>query len=253
MGLDGLCVSHAGVAVELRVPVEPCRRPCARGRAVGWTDWNLVLDTSGGPNHLKNLCDANIIVDAKGEIGDEILIKQASYYYMGHFSRYLPPGSKRIGMYNGVEPETPQLVAGDVKNGQALLFAPCDGNDAQKWQLDGDSLIIRGTNDAESSDGFEHGGMCMDAVVGGWVPGKLQVAQCTPRKPAEVAAAEFKVLPVAGGSQIVHTATGTCVTTTPANGGAVGLDPGVKVRLVVPPSLPASCPHQCLPMAPPAA
>ena len=29
------------------------------------TSWNLVLALSvdGGPNHLKNLCDANIIID----------------------------------------------------------------------------------------------------------------------------------------------------------------------------------------------
>ena len=26
---------------------------------VGWTDWNLILDTTGGPNHLGNKYDAN--------------------------------------------------------------------------------------------------------------------------------------------------------------------------------------------------
>ena len=28
-----------------------------------------------------------------------------------------------------------------IKNQQALLFAPCDGNDVQKWTLDGSSLL----------------------------------------------------------------------------------------------------------------
>ena len=29
----------------------------------GWTDWNLILDPTGGPNHLGNRCDANLIAD----------------------------------------------------------------------------------------------------------------------------------------------------------------------------------------------
>ena len=53
-----------------------------------------------GPNHLKNNCDANIIVDAGNTLGNGELIKQASFYYMGHFSRYfqvtLPPYLPRI-------------------------------------------------------------------------------------------------------------------------------------------------------------
>jgi len=24
--------------------------------AVGWTDWNILLDETGGPNHVKNFC-----------------------------------------------------------------------------------------------------------------------------------------------------------------------------------------------------
>ena len=32
--------------------------------AIGWTDWNLVLGTDGGPNHLKNLCAAVPLVPA---------------------------------------------------------------------------------------------------------------------------------------------------------------------------------------------
>ena len=31
--------------------------------AVGWTDWNLLLDHTGGPNHLGNVCDAPIVVN----------------------------------------------------------------------------------------------------------------------------------------------------------------------------------------------
>ena len=58
----------------------------------GWMDWNLVLDTQGGPNHVGNYCSAPIIIDT----ASDALLRQSSYYYMGHFSRFIRPGAKRI-------------------------------------------------------------------------------------------------------------------------------------------------------------
>lgn len=59
---------------------------------VGWIDWNLLLDTTGGPNHVGNLCSAPILADtATGE-----LHYQSSYYAIGHFSRFVQPGARRI-------------------------------------------------------------------------------------------------------------------------------------------------------------
>ncbi len=58
----------------------------------GYIDWNLFLDNTGGPNHVNNLCDAPIIVD----IFPQKLIHQSSYYYIGHFSKYIRPASRRI-------------------------------------------------------------------------------------------------------------------------------------------------------------
>ena len=55
-------------------------------------DWNLVLNQKGGPNHTGNYCDAPILCDVKR---NEIK-KQLSYTYLGHFSKYLLPGAKRI-------------------------------------------------------------------------------------------------------------------------------------------------------------
>lgn len=59
---------------------------------VGWVDWNLVLDENGGPNHVGNLCSAPIIVDT---ISEEVLY-QSSYFYIGHFSRFIRPGARRV-------------------------------------------------------------------------------------------------------------------------------------------------------------
>ena len=56
-------------------------------------DWTLLLDENGGPNHVGNLCDAPIMVDTKN---GEIYIHD-SYYYIGHFSKYVQNGAKRIG------------------------------------------------------------------------------------------------------------------------------------------------------------
>jgi len=59
---------------------------------VGWTDWNILLDENGGPNHVGNFCFAPIHADTTtGE-----LIYTPTYYYLGHFSKYIKPGAKRI-------------------------------------------------------------------------------------------------------------------------------------------------------------
>jgi glucosylceramidase len=59
---------------------------------VGWVDWNLLLDETGGPNHVGNYCSAPIIADTKtGKIQ-----YQSSYFYIGHFSRFIRPGARRI-------------------------------------------------------------------------------------------------------------------------------------------------------------
>lgn len=60
--------------------------------AVGWTDWNILLNQRGGPNHVGNYCFAPIHADtASGK-----LYYMNSYYYIGHFSKFIRPGAKRI-------------------------------------------------------------------------------------------------------------------------------------------------------------
>ena len=57
-----------------------------------WTDWNILLDETGGPNHVANLCFAPIHADTKAKK----LIYTNAYYYLGHFSKFIQPGAKRI-------------------------------------------------------------------------------------------------------------------------------------------------------------
>ncbi len=59
---------------------------------VGWTDWNILLDHTGGPNHVQNFCFSPIHADTR----TDTLIYTPSYYYIGHFSKYIRPNAKRI-------------------------------------------------------------------------------------------------------------------------------------------------------------
>lgn len=52
---------------------------------VGWTDWNILLDQNGGPNHVGNFCFAP--VHGNTETGE--LIFTPSYYFIGHFSKFI--------------------------------------------------------------------------------------------------------------------------------------------------------------------
>jgi glucosylceramidase len=59
---------------------------------VGWTDWNILLDEKGGPNHVENFCFAPLHADTK----TSELIYTPSYYYIGHFSKFIRPNAKRV-------------------------------------------------------------------------------------------------------------------------------------------------------------
>lgn len=63
-----------------------------RGTAL-WTDWNVLLDETGGPNHVGNFCFAPIIADTKtGEVHYTY-----EYYYIGQVSKFVKKGSVRVG------------------------------------------------------------------------------------------------------------------------------------------------------------
>ncbi|KAK4807564.1 hypothetical protein QYF61_003353 [Mycteria americana] len=72
---------------------------------VGWTDWNLALDLEGGPNWVKNYVDSPIIVDTS----EGIFYKQPMFYHMGHFSKFIPEGSQRVGLIASKESKKTDL------------------------------------------------------------------------------------------------------------------------------------------------
>ena len=66
----------------------------------GWTDWNVLLDETGGPNHVQNFCFAPI--HANTQSGE--LIYTNAYYYIGHFSKFIQPGANRISCASSRSP-----------------------------------------------------------------------------------------------------------------------------------------------------
>ncbi len=52
----------------------------------------MVLDNKGGPNHKLNYCNSPIMINKE----NNDYIKNLTFYYIGHFSKYIYPGAKRI-------------------------------------------------------------------------------------------------------------------------------------------------------------
>ena len=65
---------------------------CLNNWVDGWIDWNMVLDTKGGPNWFKNWCVAPVIVDPE----KDAVYFTPLYYTMAHFSKYIRPGAEII-------------------------------------------------------------------------------------------------------------------------------------------------------------
>ena len=59
---------------------------------MAFTDWNILLDETGGPNHVGNFCFAPV----HGDTRSGLLIYTNEYYYIGHFSKFIRPGAKRV-------------------------------------------------------------------------------------------------------------------------------------------------------------
>jgi glucosylceramidase len=60
---------------------------------VGWTDWNLSLDLTGGPNWAANNVDSPILIDTDSK---DIYYKQPMFFFLSHFSHFVLSGSKRV-------------------------------------------------------------------------------------------------------------------------------------------------------------
>ena len=95
---------------------------------VGWIDWNLLLDEGGGPNHVGNFCSAPILA----EPARDALLHQSSYFYIGHFARFVQPGARRVLCTSAraeveatafVNPDASRIVVATNRHGHAVQMA----------------------------------------------------------------------------------------------------------------------------------
>ncbi|MEN8703719.1 MAG: glycoside hydrolase family 30 protein [Polaribacter sp.] len=96
---------------------------------VGWTDWNILLDENGGPNHVQNFCFAPIHANLKtGE-----LIITPTYYYIGHFSKFIRPGAKRLS--TSTSRSNIESTSFKNKNGETIVVVLNKTNDSINYKL----------------------------------------------------------------------------------------------------------------------
>ncbi|HEV8369008.1 MAG TPA: glycoside hydrolase family 30 protein [Pyrinomonadaceae bacterium] len=105
---------------------------------VGWTDWNVLLDEKGGPNHVANFCFAPVHANTKtGE-----LTYLSSYYYIGHFSKFIQPGARRIAS----SPSRSQLLSTAFTNPDGkvtvVVMNPTDKNASYWLWLNGNAAEV---------------------------------------------------------------------------------------------------------------
>jgi glucosylceramidase len=95
----------------------------------GWTDWNILLDETGGPNHVGNFCFAAVHGNTKtGE-----LIFTPAYYYIGHFSKFIRPGAKMIPC---VSSRSQLLTTGFInENGSVVVVVMNQSSGKVKYNL----------------------------------------------------------------------------------------------------------------------
>lgn len=110
----------------------------------GYLDWNLVLDETGGPNHVNNLCDAPIIADT---VTDTIHYN-SSYYYIGHFSKFIRPGAVRIGLESDITGLS--MTAFQNVDGSIAVVVQNEGDEAQDFAMELGTEAISDTMSAHS-------------------------------------------------------------------------------------------------------
>lgn len=75
--------------------------------ASGWVDWNLLLDSSGGPNWARNNIDAPVLVGTD----NKSLWVSPMYFAVAHWSKFVPPGSIALTVHSGGSSDQLQVAA----------------------------------------------------------------------------------------------------------------------------------------------
>jgi len=104
---------------------------------VAWTDWNILLDETGGPNHVGNLCFAPV----HGNTQTDELTFTNSYYYIGHFSKFIRPGARRVS--TGTTSNYVSATSFVNPDGSIVIVALNDNDSAINYMLTIDGMTAQ--------------------------------------------------------------------------------------------------------------
>lgn len=111
---------------------------CLNNWVDGWVDWNMVLDKQGGPNWFKNWCVAPVIVDPEN---DEVYFTPL-YYTMAHFSKYIRPNAKIIGVENSNKKLMVTAAENPDESVVVVIFNETEKANTINLSLNGKSVVF---------------------------------------------------------------------------------------------------------------
>ena len=112
----------------------------------GYMDWNILLDSKGGPNHKKSFCNSPVMLNEEGSDYNKTL----TYYYIGHISKFIEPGSVHIAHSKYISDL--RMTAFKKENGDIVIVMAnsvhyninvniCIGNQLLKDTIESDSIV----------------------------------------------------------------------------------------------------------------
>lgn len=156
--------------------------------ANGWIDWNLLVNSEGGINHFGNNCDAPLV--CREDFSDVHM--QPKFFYMGHFSKFVAPGSRRVqSSVVGKFGFDPSLETG-ARAGMEVQAWPCEESTRQQWKLEDAEGNERGTIRLDqplrwvAEDGKKMSTHLCFGGTKGWMPDRpyISLVNCDPEDPA---------------------------------------------------------------------
>ncbi|MBR0403222.1 hypothetical protein IJI55_01565 [Candidatus Saccharibacteria bacterium] len=109
---------------------------CINAGVNAYLDWNLLLDSTGGPTWAKNPVKSPIILN---ENRDDF-IKTPIYEYLKIISRAFPPGTRIVKTLD----EEHLLAAAGVYDGNIRIVLMNISDQSKKFEIDTDGFLIRG-------------------------------------------------------------------------------------------------------------
>ena len=94
-----------------------------------WSDWNILVDQTGGPNHVGNFCFAPVI----GDVTTGKLYFTNEYWYIGQFSKFIRPEARRVA--SSSNRDVLQTTAFINKNGKLAVVVLNMSDNAVDYHL----------------------------------------------------------------------------------------------------------------------